>query len=120
MTRAELAETVKNGENSGVEFKRDTIDNRAFAKGLVAFTNFQGGRLLLGVDNDGTMLGLTRNNLEEWVMTACRDKIRPETSLPYNPPPQPVPVIPGPRADSSETGRRFQLLAEADGRKTPP
>lgn len=82
MTRAELAETVKNGENSGVEFKRDTIDNRALAKGLVAFANFQGGRLLLGVDNDGTILGLTRNNLEEWVMTACRDKIRPEI-IPY-------------------------------------
>jgi len=33
--------------------------------------------LLLGVDDDGSISGLTRTDLEEWVMTACRDKIRP-------------------------------------------
>lgn len=78
MTKTELLELIRNGENSGVEFKRDTIDNRALAKELVAFANFQGGQVLLGVDDDGKMVGITRANLEEWVMTACRDKIRPE------------------------------------------
>ena len=33
--------------------------------------------VLLGVDDDGTIFGLTRDSIEEWVMTACRDKIRP-------------------------------------------
>ena len=32
MTKTDLLETVNNGENSGVEFKRDTIENRAMAK----------------------------------------------------------------------------------------
>ena len=36
MTRTELLELISNGENSGVEFKRDTIENRALAKELVA------------------------------------------------------------------------------------
>ena len=95
MTKTELRELIEHGENSGVEFKRDAIDNRAFAKELVAFANLQGGRVLLGVDKDGSVRGLTRcdppvqvedddaaprryQKLEEWVMQACRDKIRPE------------------------------------------
>ncbi len=82
MTKTDLLELIKNGENSGVEFKRDTIDNRALAKELVAFTNLQGGRMLLGVDDDGAIVGITRERLEEFVMNACRDKIRPEI-IPY-------------------------------------
>ena len=82
MTKTELLELIANGENSGVEFKRDDIDNRALAKELVAMANLSGGRLLLGVEDDGSVSGITRPNLEEWVMTACRDKIRPEI-IPY-------------------------------------
>jgi len=96
MNKTELREIINNGENSGVEFKRDTEDNRALAKELVAFANLQGGRVLLGVEKNRTVFGLTRfdpgtgtgdtprtyDRLEEWVMQACRDKIRPEI-IPY-------------------------------------
>jgi len=77
MTRTELLEMIHNGENSGVEFKRDVVQNHDLARELVAFSNFQGGRVLLGVEDDGSVSGITRDNLEEWVMTACRDKVRP-------------------------------------------
>jgi ATP-dependent DNA helicase RecG len=82
MTKAELLEIIVNGENSGIEFKRDTIKKHTLARELVAFANLDGGRVLLGVDDDGTVCGITRLNIEEWVMTACRDKIRPEM-IPY-------------------------------------
>ena len=84
MTKSELLQLIANGENSGVEFKRDTIDNRELVEELVALANLRGGCLLLGVERDGTIAGLTRNadKLEEWVMQACRDKIRPELN-PY-------------------------------------
>lgn len=82
MTKSDLFEAIANGENSGVEFKRDTLDNRSLAKELVAFANFNGGRVLLGVGDDGSIAGLTRPDLEQWVMNACRDKIRPEI-IPY-------------------------------------
>ena len=100
MTKTELLELIANYENSGVECKDDaTSDLRKLAKELVAFANFQGGRVLLGVDDNGNVLGLTRSDppiqaetegierrtyqrLEEWVMQACRDKIRPEI-VPY-------------------------------------
>lgn len=78
MTKTELLELIRNGENSGVEFKRDDIDARDLAKELVAFTNHSGGHVLLGVEDDGSVSGIVRPDLEEWVMQACRDKIRPE------------------------------------------
>ncbi|EQD37823.1 transcriptional regulator [mine drainage metagenome] len=79
MTRTELLEIIRNGENSGVEFKRDDIQNHDLAKELVAFANLEGGIVLLGVEDDGNISGITRTRqkLEEWVMNACRDKIRP-------------------------------------------
>jgi ATP-dependent DNA helicase RecG len=76
-THTELLEIITNGENSGVEFKRDVLQNHDLARELVAFSNLGGGMVLLGVDDDGSISGLTRADLEEWVMTACRDKIRP-------------------------------------------
>jgi ATP-dependent DNA helicase RecG len=77
VTRTELLDILRNGENSGVEFKRDVITPEQLAKELVAFSNFDGGMVLLGVEDDGTISGITRPKLEEWVMTTCRDKIRP-------------------------------------------
>lgn len=82
MNKTELLEIIYNGENSGVEFKRDVIQNHDLARELVAFANFQGGTVLLGVDDDGSVFGTTRADLEEWVMSTCRDKIRPEI-IPY-------------------------------------
>ena len=38
--------------------------------------------MLLGVEKDGSVSGVTRAAIEEWVMTAARDKIRPEL-IPY-------------------------------------
>lgn len=76
-TRTELLEIIANGENSGVEFKRDVVQNHDLAKELVAFSNLRGGMVILGVEDDGNISGITRADLEEWVMTTCRDKIRP-------------------------------------------
>ena len=77
MTVTELLELIRNGENSGVEFKRDVVQSHDLAKELVAFLNLSGGRVLLGVDDDRTIHGTTRRDLEEWVMETCRTKIDP-------------------------------------------
>ncbi len=77
MLKTELLEIISNGENSGVEFKRDDIRPEQLAKEVVAMANFQGGRLLLGVEDDGTITGIQREDLEEWVMNIMQDKIHP-------------------------------------------
>ena len=76
-TRTDLLEIIANGENSGVEFKRDDLQTQELAKELVAFSNLEGGIVLLGLEDDGAVSGLVRADLEGWVMSVCRDKIRP-------------------------------------------
>lgn len=82
MLKTELLEIIANGENSGVEFKRDDIRAEQLAKEIVALANFQGGRILLGVEDDGTISGIQRERLEEWVMNIIRDKVHPQI-LPF-------------------------------------
>jgi len=55
-----LNELTKNGEGIHLEFKKKANFPDKIAKELVAFANTQGGILLLGVDDDGTISG-TRN-----------------------------------------------------------
>lgn len=78
MLRSELFEIIANGENSGVEFKRDDVRPEQLAKEVVAFANLLGGRILLGVEDDGTITGLQRPNPQEWVLNVFRDKVHPQ------------------------------------------
>ena len=82
MLKAELLEIISNGENSGVEFKRDDIRPEQLARELAAMANFQGGRVFLGVEDDGTISGLQRENTQERVLNIFRDKIFPQI-IPY-------------------------------------
>ena len=70
MTKSELLELIANQENSGVEFKSDDLRAERLAREIVALANFQGGRILLGVEDDGTIAGIQRDDLEHWVMDA--------------------------------------------------
>ena len=63
MNRTELMELIRGGEDSVVDFKRDDIENHQLAKTLVSFLNLEGGAVLLGVENDGSITGATRDRL---------------------------------------------------------
>ena len=79
MNRTELTELIHNGENSGVEFKRDDITPDKLAKEMAALLNLEGGHILLGVEKDRSVSGLTRahEKAEEWVMEVARTHLRP-------------------------------------------
>ena len=82
MNRTELMEIIRNGESSGVEFKRDDVPPRNVAKEIASLANLEGGYILLGVEDDGTVTGLARSDIEEWVMNICSDNILPPI-IPY-------------------------------------
>jgi len=82
MLKTELLEIIANGENSGVEFKRDDIRPEQLAKEVVALVNFQGGKILIGVDDNGSIPGIQRKNIEEWVMNVISEKVHPSI-LPF-------------------------------------
>ena len=79
MNQTDLLELVANGESSRVEFKRDDIEPAKFAKELSALLNFEGGCILLGVEDDGAISGLARSreDAEQWVMNIARNNIDP-------------------------------------------
>lgn len=77
ITQTELLEIIRNPESTYVEFKRDDIENSKLAREIVAFLNTDGGMVLLGIEDDGTISGITRSKLEEWVITTCREKVKP-------------------------------------------
>ena len=68
MLKSDLIQLIANGESSSVEFKRDDIRPEQLAREIVALVNHQGGQILLGVDDDGSIVGIQREDLERWVM----------------------------------------------------
>jgi ATP-dependent DNA helicase RecG len=79
---SELLRLLTQPESSGLEFKRDDLSVQDLAREVVALANLEGGTILLGVEDDGTVSGTVRDDLEAWVMNACRDKVTPEIN-PY-------------------------------------
>ena len=84
MLKAELAELIQNGENSGIEFKRDDVHADSLAKEIAALANLEGGHILLGVEDGGTVSGLSKSpgTAEQWVMNLCRENLQPPM-IPY-------------------------------------
>ncbi len=78
MLRTELLEILANLENSGIEFKRDGIRPEELAIEVVALANLAGGRIFLGVEDDGSVSGLVRPDVQEWVFNVFRDKVHPQ------------------------------------------
>lgn len=57
MDIGELKRLVQQGEGQYLEFKRKAHHPDKLAREMVAFANTGGGRLLIGVDDDGTIYG---------------------------------------------------------------
>ena len=83
MKPPELLDLIAAGENSGLEFKRDDLRPEQLAREVVALANLQGGRILLGVEDDGTITGIGRDDLEEWVMDSIFGRIVHPMILPF-------------------------------------
>jgi ATP-dependent DNA helicase RecG len=119
MRKNELLEIIAGGENSGVEFKRDDLgpeQAERLARELVAFANFRGGRLLIGVEDDGTPSGINRANLEEWLMDTVFGRYIHPGILPFY---EEVPVDGGKKVAvvTIETGIAKPYVLRSDGRE---
>ncbi len=79
MNLTDLFALMTGGENQRVEFKRDDVEPKKLAERMAGMLNSQGGQILLGVEDDGTVSGLSqeRANAEEWVMQVARDHLHP-------------------------------------------
>ncbi len=70
-------ESLRMGESSVLEFKAEKARSDSIAKEIAAFANTQGGTLLIGVMDDGTVEGVSDRRVEQRVVQICRNNVSP-------------------------------------------
>ncbi|WP_080807891.1 RNA-binding domain-containing protein [Desulfamplus magnetovallimortis] len=76
----EIEERIINGEDSYTQFKENIFDSKKLAEELVAFSNADGGTLIIGVRDDGSVSGLSRKDigrLNQLVSNTANDNVKP-------------------------------------------
>ena len=68
MNLRELTQLVTLGEGQHLEFKKRVPSPERIAKEVIAFANTGGGRLLLGIDDDGSVVGVKDAAEEEYAL----------------------------------------------------
>ena len=66
MTKNELNEFIRKGEGYQIEFKSsfDSLSKDVFDT-ICSFSNREGGTIILGVDNDGTIKGVNPESIQK-------------------------------------------------------
>jgi ATP-dependent DNA helicase RecG len=83
ITSTNLEKLIAQGENSGLEFKSVKVSVDKIAREFVAFSNSQGGILLLGVEDNGDITGVqeSNKNYEEWITNIARNNVNPPINI---------------------------------------
>ncbi len=82
MEAIELIELVSRGEDSRTEFKQsqDVTNAKSLAGEMVAFANSKGGKIVIGVDDAGSIIGLSLNDvrkINQLISNTATDCVRP-------------------------------------------
>lgn len=72
---------ILSGENQQLDFKFEISDSRKIAKTLVAFSNTDGGTLLIGVKDNGKIAGVRTDEEFFMVQAAANMYCRPEITF---------------------------------------
>ena len=106
MDTKELLEIISGGEDSFTEYKRDVNQRSEFAAEMIAFANAEGGQILVGVGDDGSITGVNDpKQTEEAIMNMARNNVNPAL----------IPVI-----ERVSTGRGIVLVAQIHRRDGLP
>lgn len=80
METTELIDLLSRGEDSRQQFKADMTNADGLAAEIVAFSNTSGGRIFIGVNDDGSVRGLSGADLarlNQLVANAASQNVRP-------------------------------------------
>ncbi len=72
---------IEQGEHQKLDFKFEITDSRKIARSLVAFSNTDGGKLLIGVKDNGTIAGIRSDEEMHMVETAAHMFCKPEVKF---------------------------------------
>ena len=76
-----LQQLVRKGEGAVLEFKRKASNPEKIAREMIAFANTEGGTLLVGIGDDGTIPGLKYPEDDVHVIKEILKRVRPTLSL---------------------------------------
>ncbi|GJM05631.1 MAG: hypothetical protein DHS20C09_16270 [marine bacterium B5-7] len=77
----ELQKLITHGESNTVEFKRSTATLKSASETLCAFLNCHGGHVLIGVNNDGQIVGQTIADKTKLDISNTLKKFEPSANI---------------------------------------
>ena len=83
-TLTALTKKISMGEDSTIELKRELPRREDLADEIAAFANANGGAILIGVEDNGDIVGMDLQDLakdEKIVIEICRDSIEPTVHI---------------------------------------
>jgi predicted HTH transcriptional regulator len=84
MEASEALELISSGETSKVQFKKIIDNDDSIVAEMIAFSNSKGGIILFGVEDNGTISGLSSQQLHDYnnrISTIANEKITPQIFL---------------------------------------
>lgn len=85
MDKLKLNALIAGGEDSFTEFKRDVTQRTDFADEMIALANTEGGRILVGVEDDGSIVGVSDvRQTEQSIINIARDNCNPALNVTIN------------------------------------
>ncbi|MBK2111674.1 putative DNA binding domain-containing protein [Francisella tularensis subsp. novicida FSC159] len=79
-----ILQRIQNGEDSYTQFKQHINNADSLAQELVAFSNANGGILIIGVADDGKIIGLSKDDIHrinQLISNVCSTNIKPPISI---------------------------------------
>ena len=76
-----VEELIEQGEHQQLDFKFEVNDSKKIARSLSAFANTDGGRLLIGVKDNGNVSGIRSE--EEYYMIEAASKMYTQPEVPF-------------------------------------
>ncbi len=84
-TNRYIRDLIREGEHQQLDFKYAITDSRKIARTLVAFSNTDGGRLLIGVKDNGRIAGIRSDEeiymIETAAITFCKPEVKFTTTI---------------------------------------
>lgn len=77
-----IEKLIEQGEHQHLDFKFAVNDSRKIARSLVAFANTTGGKLLIGVKDNGAIAGV--RTVEEYYMVESAAQVYSKPSIPFS------------------------------------
>lgn len=87
MQCGQLLKILDKGEDSANQFKKDFSSIDSLTAEITAFANSQGGNIFTGVDDNGNIIGLSKEDikrLNNWISNACSQKMEPPVFVSTN------------------------------------